>query len=226
MAVQQKARRGAPQKATREHGPAGKTGAVKTTARDPDADKKTKADSLAAAARRKKPPARQAATTRNAPPPPRAVQARPHAGPVAAAQAIPPAVMAKKRKEKFSPKEIEEFRKVLLAMHARLTNQIGKMRENALTRDDEVNPEEDGSDAFDRLFTLERAGTEQNTIHQITNALRAIKEGTYGVCEACGCLIEYARLHALPFVKNCVACQSEMERQRSGRANAPRRMIP
>ncbi len=225
MAGQQKARRGAPEKTIRENGPSSKDGAVKTTARDTGSDKKRKVDSQAAAAPGKKNPARQAAT-RQAPPPPRAVQARPHARPVAKAHAVPPDVMAKKRKDKFSPREIEEFRKVLLAMHARLTNQIGKMRENALTRDDEVNPEEDGSDAFDRLFTLERAGNEQDTLHQITNALRAIKEGTYGVCEACGCLIEYARLHALPFVKNCVACQSEMERQRAGRASAPRRMIP
>jgi len=100
------------------------------------------------------------------------------------------------------------------------------MRKNALRRDDEVNVEEDGSDAFDRLFALERAGTEQETINQITNALRAIREGAYGVCDACGGLIEKARLQALPFVKNCMVCQSEMERHHTRGAAVARRMIP
>lgn len=127
---------------------------------------------------------------------------------------------------KFSATELEGFHKDLLALRDRLATQIEKMRESALKRDDEVNPEEDGTDAFDRLFTLERAGTDQKTINQINNALRAIKEGTYGTCELCDGLIESARLHALPFVKNCVACQSELERQRNGRAAAPRRVIP
>ncbi len=127
---------------------------------------------------------------------------------------------------KFSKKDLDLFRKELFSLHEHLTGQIGKMRQNALKRDDEVNTEEDGSDAFDRLFTLERAGSEQETINQVASALRAIHTGTYGVCEACGCLIEKARLQALPFVKNCIACQSEEERHHHRGASVSRRMIP
>jgi len=127
---------------------------------------------------------------------------------------------------KFSKKDMEGFRKELIILYEDLTGQIGKMRKSALTRDDEVNLEEDGSDAFDRLFTLERAGTEQETINQVVNALRAIRDGAYGLCDACGCLIEKARLQALPFVKKCVACQSEVERHRAHGNTVSRRMIP
>ncbi len=127
---------------------------------------------------------------------------------------------------KFSKKDLDLFRKELFSLHEHLTGQIGKMRQNALKRDDEVNTEEDGSDAFDRLFTLERAGSEQETINQVASALRAIHNGRYGVCEACGCLIEKARLQALPFVKNCVACQSEEERHHHRGSSVSRRMIP
>jgi RNA polymerase-binding transcription factor DksA len=151
---------------------------------------------------------------------------KPTAKPV---RAPAPRVLEKKRPlgaVKFSKKDLDAFKSQLSVLYDDLAGQIGKMRKNALRRDDEVNVEEDGSDAFDRLFTLERAGTEQETINQITNALRAIREGTYGVCDACGGLVEKARLQALPFVKNCVGCQSEMERHRTRGGVVPRRKIP
>jgi RNA polymerase-binding transcription factor DksA len=134
--------------------------------------------------------------------------------------------MAKKAtpENKFSEKDLEIFRRELLALRDRLTGQVGKMRQDALRRDDEVNTEEDGTDAFDRLFTLERAGSDQEIIFRINESLRAIEENTYGVCENCSGLIEKPRLQALPFAKNCVTCQSEMERSRNG--NHIRRHIP
>lgn len=117
---------------------------------------------------------------------------------------------------RFSDKDLDVFRKELLATRDRLTGQVARMRQDSLKRDDEVNPEEDGTDAFDRLFALERAGKGQDVIFIIDEAMRAIDEGKYGVCESCGNLIEKPRLHALPFAKNCIKCQSEAEHGRGG----------
>ena len=125
--------------------------------------------------------------------------------------------------QKFSDKDLETFRKELVVLRERLTGQVAQMREESLKRDDEVNPEEDGTDAFDRLFALERAGNDQDIIFTIDEAIRAIDEGHYGICDGCASLIEKPRLHALPFAKNCIKCQSEMER---GRNSGPRRQIP
>ena len=86
-------------------------------------------------------------------------------------------------------------------------------------RHDEVNHEEDGTDAFIRLSGLDRATTEQRRIVMIDEALRAIDAGTYGLCEQCGNRIEYLRLQALPFAKTCIRCQSAAE-------NGPRGKIP
>lgn len=125
---------------------------------------------------------------------------------------------------RFNDKDLAVFQKELLALRDRLTGQVARMRQDSLKRDDEVNPEEDGTDAFDRLFALERAGSDQDIIFTIDEAIRAIGEGKYGVCDACGKLIEKPRLRALPFAKNCIQCQSEMERgHRNGR---PRRLVP
>ncbi len=122
--------------------------------------------------------------------------------------------VAKNRVTSSSPlndMEIAEFREMLIAMRMRITLQIKILRNESLTRDDEVNPEEDGTDAFERLFALERAGSEQDMVFEIDEALRRIESGVYGACELCEGMIERARLKALPFVKNCIACQSELE---------------
>ena len=140
---------------------------------------------------------------------------------------VAPVVVAPKmvpKVAKFSDKDREAFRKELLMLRDRLTGQVARMRQDSLKRDDEVNPEEDGTDAFDRLFALERAGSDQDIIFTIDESIRAIAEGKYGVCDVCGNLIEKPRLHALPFAKNCIKCQSEMERGRNG--GAPRRQVP
>ena len=126
--------------------------------------------------------------------------------------------------ERLSAKDLQGLRAALIDMRDRLNGKIVKMRQQSLRRDDEVNTEEDGTDAFDRLFVLERVGGDQEVIYRIDEALRAIAEGTYGTCESCQSQIQRPRLAALPFAKNCIRCQSELERGAHGRAT-PRRLV-
>ena len=148
----------------------------------------------------------------------KALVAKKPAAPVAAS----PKMLSKTLR--FSDKDLQLFRKELLTLRDRLSGQVARMRQDSLKRDDEVNPEEDGTDAFDRLFALERAGSDQDIIFTIEESIRAIAEGKYGVCEGCANLIEKPRLHALPFAKNCIKCQSDMERGRNN--GGPRRQVP
>ncbi|HRR34997.1 MAG TPA: TraR/DksA C4-type zinc finger protein [Kiritimatiellia bacterium] len=122
-------------------------------------------------------------------------------------------------KHHFSKSDLAQFKAELLAMRERITGQSGSMRNAALQRNDEVNPEEDGTDAFMRLQTLEQVGSQHRDIANIDDALRSIEKGTYGICEMCGELISKPRLAVLPFATNCIKCQSEMERmsRRGGR---------
>jgi DnaK suppressor protein len=46
----------------------------------------------------------------------------------------------------------------------------------------------------------------------VNEAIEKIHKGTYGVCESCEKIIETKRLKARPFVKYCIECQEEMER--------------
>ncbi|UCE59801.1 MAG: TraR/DksA family transcriptional regulator [Phycisphaerales bacterium] len=44
-------------------------------------------------------------------------------------------------------------------------------------------------------------------------ALRRIKDGTYGICVDCGILIPSARLQVKPEATRCIDCQTESERR-------------
>jgi DnaK suppressor protein len=129
---------------------------------------------------------------------------------------------------RFSDADLDDFRKRLMKLRDDLSGKVAYLRDSSLRRDDEVNPAEDGSDAFDRFFALERAGGVQQRIYAIDEALREIDEGTYGICQSCQSLIRKQRLLALPFARNCIDCQAEQERKRNGQSPvaAPRRFVP
>lgn len=117
----------------------------------------------------------------------------------------------------FTRAELEGFYQTMQEMRKRLLLQVSELRQQSLLRHDEVNQDEDGTDAFERVTSLDRASVEQAQIVEINTALMAIKEGSYGLCESCSCKIERSRLKALPFAKTCIKCQSAMENQNSRR---------
>ncbi|MFC1497032.1 TraR/DksA family transcriptional regulator [Verrucomicrobiota bacterium] len=112
--------------------------------------------------------------------------------------------------------EKREFIQLLLDLRERLKGQIESLKGGSLTRSDSVASEEDGTDAFDRQFALKLVSSEHDIVFEIDEALRRIEARTYGVCEGCKKAIEKLRLKALPFVKMCVKCQSEIENGRPG----------
>lgn len=132
----------------------------------------------------------------------------------AAKKAVAPSAPASKTGNRFSKKDLAHFRVELIAMRERITGQSGAMRTAALQRNDEVNLEEEGTDAFIRLQTLTQVGTQQQIVANIDEALRSIEQCTYGICDMCGALISKPRLKVLPFAKNCINCQSEIEQKR------------
>lgn len=54
---------------------------------------------------------------------------------------------------------------------------------------------------------------ESRQIEAIRAALKRLDDGTYGVCVRCGEPIAKARLEALPYATQCIACASETEKR-------------
>ena len=122
-----------------------------------------------------------------------------------------------KSSAKISAADRRKFRGLLLGHRARIGDQISSLKQGSLRRDDWVNSEEDGTDAFDRQFALGLVSAEHEVVFEIDLALRKLEEKTYGICESCSCSIERPRLEALPFVRYCVQCQLAREKA-GGRA--------
>ena len=127
----------------------------------------------------------------------------------------------KSTKSTLKAADRKKLREILLSMREQLTGQINALKGESLTRDDAVNSEEDGTDAFERQFALDIARTENESVYEIDDALRRLDEGTYGVCEECGETINTARLSALPFTRMCIACKSEQENGKNGTRRRP-----
>ena len=106
---------------------------------------------------------------------------------------------------------------MLRAMGDRLTGQIHALRDDSLHRNDPIVANEDGTAVYDVQFSLNLVNSENEAVLAIDEALHRLDEGTYGKCEECGCLIEIARLKALPFASTCIRCQSELEKGRGRR---------
>jgi DnaK suppressor protein len=71
------------------------------------------------------------------------------------------------------------------------------------------------SSAYTKEFLLSIGDAERRTLKQVDEALEKIRRESYGLCEGCGEAISERRLEALPFAKQCIACQEEEERAKT-----------
>jgi RNA polymerase-binding transcription factor len=60
-------------------------------------------------------------------------------------------------------------------------------------------------------INLRRLETHRGSLLKIDEALRKIREGSYGLCEDCGEEISAARLNVMPFAIYCKDCQEKRE---------------
>ena len=67
---------------------------------------------------------------------------------------------------------------------------------------------EGGTLAIDRERDLALALQAMSITEEIDDALRKLERGTYGTCESCGQNILKARLEALPYARQCIACKT------------------
>lgn len=70
-----------------------------------------------------------------------------------------------------------------------------------------------GSETFDREKDLSILEQVEAELADVEHALRRLDDGTYGTCEACGKVIDDARLEALPAARFCLDDQSKAERE-------------
>lgn len=72
-----------------------------------------------------------------------------------------------------------------------------------------------GTETMDREMAFMMASKQGRLVYHIDEALRRIKDGSYGVCQSCGKMIGTARLEAVPHARLCIDCKSREEQQKA-----------
>jgi DnaK suppressor protein len=80
-----------------------------------------------------------------------------------------------------------------------------------------VNLADRGTDEYDMGAALSLISSEQNALYEIDQALRRIRDGTYGICESTGQPIPLDRLEAVPWTRFARDVEEELERQQDMR---------
>ena len=123
----------------------------------------------------------------------------------------------------MNAKELAQFRKMLIQLKQKLSQNIGHLQDDALKTAGETVDEmsdvpaehmaERGSDTFVRDLMIRILQDSDAEVCDINWALEKIDAGTYGACEHCSAKIPRKRLKALPFARLCLDCKQEEERR-------------
>lgn len=119
--------------------------------------------------------------------------------------------MKPKRKKKPDYKKIE---RELLGLERRLKLELQERLGNVqnLARQDPTELLDIAAEGEIDYMSAVSAEAGSITIDEIQQALRKLREGTYGVCEACRKSIRKRRLKARPFAVLCITCKESQER--------------
>lgn len=124
-------------------------------------------------------------------------------------------------KKKYTKKELREFKAHILNRKEALQDDMTHLSEENLKK----SPKESSgdisgysyhmadvaTDTYDREFSLGLVSNERETLIELSDALKKIEDGTFGICEACKSLITKVRLKAVPNARLCVKCQAKHE---------------
>ncbi len=137
-------------------------------------------------------------------------------------------------KYKYTPEELERFKKIILDKQREIVEQLQNLRDQMLdpTTGEYINENspyslhmaEQGTDAMEREKTFLYAQRENKFLGYLEDALKRIEAGTYGqciecvdepkfLCETCP-LIPAERLEAVPHSQLCVQIKKRQEKPR------------
>ncbi len=127
--------------------------------------------------------------------------------------------VAERRTTVLDPKELEYFEKLIRERREQIMETHNdaqeEMRKDA-QRDSagdlsaySLHMPDQGTDAMNREMGFQLVDREEKYLKHLEEALRRIKEGTFGICRSCGVNIARKRLEAVPNATECIDCKSK-----------------
>ena len=125
--------------------------------------------------------------------------------------------MGTARIKKWSKKELDEFRKIILDKRDVVVKELTETKERAdeVLKNNSVNAiysshmADAGSDQQEMEKNYYMMDRENSFLQYLHRALDMIDEGTFGQCTSCGKLIDKERLIEVPHTTSCFDCKSK-----------------
>jgi DnaK suppressor protein len=125
----------------------------------------------------------------------------------------------KKNQAGLSPRELDEFRALLLQKRRELLGDVSSMEREALQSGQgsnlsnlPVHMADMGTDNYEQEFTLGLVEKDRQLLREINQALAKIQDGSYGICEGTGKAIPKARLEIQPWARYSVEWARQLEK--------------
>ncbi|WP_209330058.1 TraR/DksA family transcriptional regulator [Lunatimonas salinarum] len=120
--------------------------------------------------------------------------------------------MGQVEKTSYSQEELKEFEELINEKLAVAKEELSQLKQTLSKSNDSGTDNtastskllEDGADTLERENLSQLAARQQKFIINLENALRRIKNGTYGVCVDTGKLIAKERLKAVPHTMHSI----------------------
>ncbi len=126
----------------------------------------------------------------------------------------------------MNKRDLGKFEKLLLAKRQQLIEEFGLLKNASMdTTIKEKTGDlssysyhmaDQGTDAMEREKTFYFASKSGRLLYHIDQALRRVRNKTYGKCEECGEQINRERLEAVPHARLCIKCKELEEQRKSG----------
>jgi RNA polymerase-binding transcription factor DksA len=124
--------------------------------------------------------------------------------------------MAVNKKKKWTQKELEKFKTLILEKRKILSAELLEAKEKAdeVLNNNSTNAiysshmADAGSDQQEMEKNYYMMNRENNYLQYLERALSMIVEGSFGICASCGELIDKERLIEVPHTSSCFDCKS------------------
>ena len=125
--------------------------------------------------------------------------------------------MAVSKKKKWTQKELEKFKTLILEKRKILSAELleAKKKADEVLNNNSTNAiysshmADAGSDQQEMEKNYYMMNRENNYLQYLERALSMIVEGSFGICTSCGELIDKERLIEVPHTSSCFDCKSK-----------------
>ncbi len=121
------------------------------------------------------------------------------------------------KKKRWSKRDLTHFGKRITIKRLALIDEMGELRNNTRIADETSSSGDStysshmadaGTDQGEREKAYYWLARENNYLRYLERALEMIEDGSFGICQTCGNLIDKERLEEVPHTSSCFSCKT------------------